>query len=152
MTTAHKATAGTVPQRTNFEDGTTGHWLKGPAGENSHVVKIGNDHVLRCPLDFGPGISRRVLQQTFELSQGRSYTFSCKARGHDLHANADLTIRFEVQDNIGSEVEFVGNGGWGTYSYSFTAGRTGDHTLAIEAEYRHNHPNQFLDFDYIDVA
>jgi hypothetical protein len=119
-----------VDSITNFNDGTSGKWLKGPAGFQGYITN-GFFQNLTTAHSGHAGV---LFSQTFTFEAGKTYSFSYQARNFARQV-VDLAPSFSVQFASGQLILPVYSvprtNQWYTQTANFSVAKTGNYSLQI---------------------
>ena len=115
---------------TDFNNGTSGNWQKGPAGFQGYVT----NGVFHNDTTAPSGHSGVLFSQTFHFVAGRTYSFSYNVRNFSPLAN-NVPPKFSVSTTSGIQIipeySVPRDGIWYTPSRTFFVTQTGNHLVHI---------------------
>ncbi|MHC8342857.1 hypothetical protein [Pseudomonas sp. RT6P73] len=119
-----------VDSVTDFTNGTSGNWLKGPAGYQGRVT----GGMFRNLTTAVSGHSGVLFSQTFRLITGKTYSFSYQARNHSPQPEnvaPSFSVRFASGQSILPVYNVPRTNLWYTQTNNFTVTQSGNHQLQI---------------------
>lgn len=119
-----------VDSITDFNNGTSGNWVKGPAASQG-VITGGRFHNETTAATGHAGV---LFRQAFELVVGKTYSFSYQARNFAVNPKSlppIFSVRFASGQSILPTFNVPQTNQWYTQTNTFSVAQTGNYELQI---------------------